>query len=148
MGHRIYVASSWRNRYQPGLVAKLKEEGHLVYDFRNPRAGFAWKQISEEWESWSTEEFRDALRHPYAEAGFAADFDALCTAEVLVLLLPCGRSAHVEAGYFRGLGGPVIVHIPEHQEPELMYKMFNAITADDETLVQLLSLPLEQLEAV
>lgn len=31
-GRRIYVASSWRNTYQPGVVAALREAGHEVYD--------------------------------------------------------------------------------------------------------------------
>ena len=150
MDHRIYIASSWRNQYQPSLVEKLKREGHQVYDFRNPpnRTGFAWKDISTRWESWTTREFRDALWHPDAEAGFNADFDALCTAEVLVLLLPSGRSAHVEAGFFRGLGKPVIVHTPEPCEPELMYKMFNSITETDDELVTLLSKPLPELRTL
>ena len=32
---RIYVASSWRDPYQPEVVAALREAGHEVYDFRN-----------------------------------------------------------------------------------------------------------------
>lgn len=34
---RIYVASSWRNKYQPEVVAALRKAGHKVYDFRNPK---------------------------------------------------------------------------------------------------------------
>ena len=57
--------------------------------------------------------------------------DALNTADVLVLVLPSGRSAHVEAGYHAGHGKPVVVFIPEERsEPELMYKMFTAIHWD------------------
>lgn len=33
---RIYVASSWRNPYQPGIVDLLRMHGHKAYDFRNP----------------------------------------------------------------------------------------------------------------
>ena len=33
---RIYVASSWRNALQPGVVTKLRRDGHEVYDFREP----------------------------------------------------------------------------------------------------------------
>jgi len=36
MRRKIYVASSWRNDYYPKVVAKLREAGHEVYDFRNP----------------------------------------------------------------------------------------------------------------
>lgn len=41
----IYVASSWRNLLQPGIVVALRRCGHDVYDFRNPapgNKGFAW----------------------------------------------------------------------------------------------------------
>lgn len=34
--HKIYVASSWRNKYYPEIVAKLRMMGYEVYDFRNP----------------------------------------------------------------------------------------------------------------
>ena len=33
---RIYVASSWRNLYQPTVVTALRQEGYEVYDFRYP----------------------------------------------------------------------------------------------------------------
>ena len=37
---KIYVASSWRNKYYPEVVERLKKEGHDVYDFRNhPHGG-------------------------------------------------------------------------------------------------------------
>ena len=31
---KIYVASSWRNTFYPEVVARLREAGHDVYDFR------------------------------------------------------------------------------------------------------------------
>ena len=34
---KIYVASSWRNVYYPEVVTRLREAGHEVYNFRNPR---------------------------------------------------------------------------------------------------------------
>lgn len=34
---KIYVASSWRNPYQPEVVAALRKTGYEVYDFRNPK---------------------------------------------------------------------------------------------------------------
>ena len=45
---KIYVASSWRNEYYPEVVAKLREAGHDVYDFRNPPSGdpgFKWSGV-------------------------------------------------------------------------------------------------------
>jgi hypothetical protein len=35
MIEKIYLASSWRNTYQPDVLAQLREQFE-VYDFRNP----------------------------------------------------------------------------------------------------------------
>lgn len=124
MKHRIYVASSWRNRYQPGVVGLLRMRGHEVYDFRNPapgNTGFAWSDVDPDWQAWETRRYIELLGHPIAQAGFKLDFDAMKWATAGVLVLPCGRSAHLEAGWFLGAGKPVVVYIPEPCEPELMY---------------------------
>ena len=125
---KIYLASSWRNPYQPSVVQALRDAGHEVYDYRKPAngdAGFKWKNIDEHWEEWSNEDYIGALNHPVAERGFKNDFDAMVWADVCVLLLPCGRSAHSEAGWMQGAGKPTYVLLTEKQEPELMYKLFS-----------------------
>ena len=66
---KIYVASSWRNEFQPGVVEELRKLGHEVYDFRNPKKGnngFQWSQIDENWQNWTPEEYTKALNHPIA----------------------------------------------------------------------------------
>ena len=149
--HRIYLASSWRNKYQPGLVMLLREWGHEVYDFRNPKpgdTGFQWSEIDPVWQDWSVVEYRKSLSHPTAEYGFKLDMEALRWADVVVLLLPSGRSAHSEAAWHRGQGKPVIIHSPVHCEPELMYKMFNAITENENELFAHLNFSLSQIDAL
>jgi hypothetical protein len=128
-GVRIYLASSWRNEHQADVLAKLRAGGHEVYDFKNPapgNTGFGWRQIDPELkENLSADRLRRVLAHPIAEAGFKCDFDAMKWADVCVLLLPSGMSAHLEAGWFAGAGKPVVVCAPEIREPELMYKCFD-----------------------
>lgn len=121
----IYVASSWRNPTQPAIVQVLKEVGHLVYDFRNPAPGndgFRWSDIHTDWKNWSLDAYQKALEHPIAQAGFELDFTALVRADACVLVMPCGRSAHLEAGYAIGRGIPTCILLSD-AEPELMYKM-------------------------
>lgn len=123
---KIYVASSWRNQIQPAVVLALRRHGHNVYDFRNPapgNTGFAWSAIDPDWLKWTPAAFREALNHPVALAGFKCDMDALRWCEACVLVLPCGRSAHLEAGWAAGAGRRVVVYAPELPEPELMYLM-------------------------
>ena len=63
-----------------------------------------------------------------AACPWASDIDALNWADTCLLVLPCGRSAHTEAGWMKGSGKKTIVYIPEMQEAELMYKLFDLVS--------------------
>ena len=139
---RIYVASSWRNPFYSDVVTRLIGSGHEVYDFRNPPhggKGFRWTDIDENAVNWSFSDYKQGLGHPLAERQFGADLEALNWADTWVLVLPCGRSAHTEAGWMAGKGKRVVVFIPEMQEPELMYKLFDGVTGTLEELLQQLA---------
>jgi len=137
---KLYVASSWRNERQQEVVKQLQKAGHEVYDFRNPTKddhGFHWSEIDPEWKSWSPEQFCSGLRHSIAKRGFKRDFDAMEWADGCVLVLPCGRSAHLEAGYFVGARKPLYILLDDG-EPELMYSMAYHICSDIDDLLELL----------
>lgn len=133
-GRRIYVASSWRNKQQGAVVEALRHRGHEVYDFKNPRPGehgFHWSEIDPDWLAWEPRPYRDALEHPVAQAGFASDFEAMKWADTFVLVLPCGRSAHLEAGWATGANRPTAILLHQDQfEPELMYLIADLIACD------------------
>ena len=64
---KIYVASSWRNPYQPEVVAALRKAGHEMYDFRNPKdnpGGFHWADVDENWPDWQPAEYIENLPTP------------------------------------------------------------------------------------
>ena len=84
---------------------------------------------------WSPQEYREQLGHPKAVRQFANDIEAMETCDACVLVLPCGRSAHTEAGWFAGKGRTVIAYIPVRQEPELMYKLFSGVCCSMEELI-------------
>jgi hypothetical protein len=135
---KIYVASSWRNQKQPGVVRALRAAGHEVYDFRNPApgvSGFAWSEIDAGWQRWSPTQFRQALKHPIACEGFRRDREALESCDACVLVLPCGRSAHLEAGYAAARGADTFVLAEEPCEPELMYRLMRGIVCSVEELL-------------
>jgi nucleoside 2-deoxyribosyltransferase len=68
--------------------------------------------------------------------GFASDWCAMEWADTGVLVLPSGRSAHLEAGYFVGAGKPLYIVMLEAQQPELMYRMARRVCLTmDELLV-------------
>jgi len=137
---KIYVASSWRNQTQPNVVKVLREEGHQVYDFKNPshgKTGFSWRDIDEDWENWTVQQYRQILNHPIAEAGFKSDFDAMKWADTFVLVLPCGRSAHLELGWACGQEKETLILL-DQMEPELMVKMVDRICISLEEIVNYL----------
>lgn len=149
---RVYLASSWRNARQPGAVEQLRAAGHDVYDFRHPPAGdhlgFSWSEIGADWRSWTSGEYLEALEHPVAVAGFDSDFGAMQWADACVMVLPCGRSAHLEAGWFVGADKPLIIVLDEgefgpdagHSVIELMYRMASAIVTGIDGAADVLAL--------
>lgn len=138
---KVYVASSWRNPHQQDVVATLREAGHEVYDFRHPapgNEGFHWSEIDPAWQQWQPWDFRDALQHPIAREGFRRDMDALRGCDACVLVLPCGRSAHLEMGWAVGAGKLTVAYIPQREEPELMYRMLDRICTRLDEVVEFL----------
>lgn len=136
---KLYVASSWRNAFQPEVVTRLREAGFEVYDFRHPADGadgFHWSDVDEGWQQWSVSDYREGLHHPVAEVGYHRDYDAMLWADACVLVLPCGRSAHAEAGWMAGAGKPVYVYIPHLEEAELMYKLFDDVTDNFDDIIE------------
>ena len=140
--HKIYVASSWRNEFYPEVLEALRNAGHDVYDFRNPPSGdggFKWSNVDPNYMEWTPQEYRQHLTSKQAERQFQNDIEAMESCDACVIVLPCGRSAHTEAGWFSGKGKKVIVYLPIKQEPELMYKLFNGIACNLTELFVLLN---------
>ena len=127
----VYVASSWRNAFQPAVVSVLRAAGIDCYDFRNPApdvSGFAWSEIDPDWMNWTATQYIKALDDPIAIEGYRHDFEAMERADAFVLVLPCGRSAHLELGWAVGAGKRTAILTHDGEEPELMAKMVDHIS--------------------
>lgn len=139
--NHIYVASSWRNEFYPEVVESLRKAGFEVYDFRNPPSGsggFKWENVDPNYMEWTPQHFKMHLHCSKADQQFKNDLEAMNSCGCCVLVLPCGRSAHTEAGWFAGKGRRVIAYIPTKQEPELMYKLFDGIACSITELIEML----------
>jgi hypothetical protein len=146
----IYVASSWSNQLQPRVVEALRSQGHHVYDFKypdgTPDRGFRWTDTDLEHANpvdgeppaiglVSAADYVAALTHPAAMHGFQRDFNAMVAADTFVLVLPCGRSAHLELGWAVGAGKRTAILLDDPCTPELMYKMVDRVSTGLDDLV-------------
>lgn len=128
----VYVASSWRNPAHEAVCAVLTAAGIDHYNFRAPEGGtgFSWDQVGGValTRSQSRETYRQMIEHPRAVEGFAADFAAMEKADTFVLVLPCGKSAHLELGWAVGQGKRTAILLEDPIEPELMYRMVDHLS--------------------
>ena len=128
----VYVASSWRNPLYEGVVATLRAAGIEHYDFRNPgeSPGFSWDQVGGTpfSKSEDVDTYLKMIEHPRAVEGFDVDFAAMQRADTFVLVLPCGKSAHLELGWAVGMGLRTAILLNDPVEPELMYRMVDHLS--------------------
>ena len=141
---KIYTASSWKNKYYSAIVEELQASGHEVYDFRKAIStkgsgvAFNWEQIDPNWESWTPEQFEAGLNHKLAVNAFESDYYGMLNAEACVLILPCGKSAHIEAGFMKGMGKKLYLVMPEKDRPELTYSIANGIFSNVKQLLEVI----------
>ncbi len=106
---KIYIASSWKNaRDCISLAEWLEEYGHEVDCFCRKSADryvFHFSEIAQ-LEELDAITFMDDER---SQRAFVEDKRWLDWCEVVVMLLPCGNSAHLEAGYAKGQGKTVYI---------------------------------------
>lgn len=127
---KVYLASSWRMEFFVKLWAKrLRKEGHEVDCFCDDSTGryvFRWLEIEDKNEL-------DAitfLDDPRARRAFEEDKKHIDSADVVLLILPADKSAHLEAGYAVGAGKKLIIWRHEFPtgELEVMYGVADLVT--------------------
>lgn len=142
---KIYLASSWQNKEYEQVLNTLRLEGYETYDFKHPEnkelSSFNWEKLDKKSNRWSCSDFKKALNHPETIKAFQKDFQAMQEADFCVLLLPCGRSAHSEAGWMKGNGKKVfILDLSENPKPELMYRMYDEYLTEIMELIERIKL--------
>src|SRR5690606_16841454 len=93
----------------------------------------------QEYEKGKRVSYADALRMPAAQNVFQFDKKHLDMADAAVLVMPAGKSGHLELGYMAGKGKPTYVLFD--QEPErwdVMLAFCNGIAFSVDTLMEML----------
>jgi len=128
---KIYIASSWKNWEMVRAIAYfLEKRGYQVDDFTNSDKGryvFDYREIGNK-DSFNAITFLEDIR---SQRAFKEDKKWLDWANTCILVLPAGRSAHLEAGYIKGKGGYLIIyHIGGFPQGEfdVMYGFADVLT--------------------
>ena|SRR3989344_5683945 len=140
MKYQYFIASRWRNRDNViELTRRLREKGNTVYCFMESTPSSEVGAIDDDPEEVMRKyeailNWRDDER---VQNIFHTDMNALRGSEALVLLLPAGKSAHMEAGVAYGLGKRMIL-IGEQKETESLYLMFNELYPNMDQFIKVL----------
>lgn len=131
----VYLIGSLRNPKVPQLAQRLREAGHEVFDdwyAAGPEADDYWQR----YEMGRGHSFAEALQGYAANHVFGYDKSHLDRCGVAVLLLPAGKSAHLEFGYMIGQGKPGYMLLDKEPERwDVMVKFATKVCATEEELV-------------
>lgn len=121
----IYLAGSLRNPEIPKIANILRNYGFEVFDdwyAPGPDADDYWR----DYEKLKGSDYRMALRGHSAQTIFNLDKKFLDQCDAAVMVMPAGKSAHMELGYVRGMGKPAFILFDK--EPERFEVMHNFAT--------------------
>lgn len=123
----IYLIGSLRNENIPKLAKALRKEGHEVFDdwhCPGPETDDYWQA----YEKSRGRSYADALNAPHAWNVFRFDKLHLDRASAVVLIMPAGRSGHLEFGYSIGMGKRGFVFFDKEPERwDVMYRFATAV---------------------
>ncbi|MDP1619842.1 MAG: hypothetical protein Q8L11_03090 [Candidatus Moranbacteria bacterium] len=118
------LISRFRNKEQCELlIKKIEEKGKTCYNFCALPADPNNADAHPEEQMKAFESVKDFHNDQYYKKIFEDDLKGLKNAEKVILLLPAGTSAHMEAGIAFGLEKPLIL-IGEPEKPETLYLVF------------------------
>lgn len=132
MAEKIYLIGSLRNPEVPVLAESLREQGFEVFDdwyAAGPEADDYWMK----YEQSRGHSYAQALQGHAANHVFHFDKHHLDSSQVGILLLPAGRSGHLELGYMKGQKKACYIWKTPQTEPDrwdVMYRFADAVVSD------------------
>lgn len=125
----IYITGSLRNPEIPKIAKELTDLGlHVFADWfaAGDKADDAWR----DYERSQGRTFEQALEGPAARNVFEFDRKWLDRANAVLLVLPAGKSAFMEAGYAAGKGKYVVVLLDDPERWDVMLQFADVVTSN------------------
>lgn len=111
---KIYIASSWKNQRAVLELADIFERhGFEVDAFRraaDKRFSFHWSEFVDDEAELQDYDAISFLNDPRVVRAFNEDKSWLDWADTVIMVMPCGRSSHLEAGYAKGQGKRLYIY--------------------------------------
>ena len=112
---QIYIIGSLRNEKIPHIAKELRKLGFKVFDdwfSPGPEADEFWRK----YEKVRGSTYKEALRNAAGTHVFEFDKFHIDESQIGVLIMPAGKSGHLELGYMIGQGKPCFVFFEEDPE--------------------------------
>lgn len=132
---KVYIIGSLRNENIPKIAATLRKEGFDAFDdwyAAGPEADDYWKKYEVE----RGRPYKEALDAPHAWHVFNFDKYHLDTSDLGLLVLPAGKSGHMELGYLIGSGKPGFIFLDTLDRWDVMYRFATKVSDDLDELVE------------
>lgn len=133
---KVYVIGSLRNPRVPEVAAQIRAAGFDVFDdwyAAGPTADDAWR----DYEKARGHKLPQALRGNAAQHVFNYDKGHITSSDVIVLMLPCGKSGHLELGWALGQGKRGFILLDNDPERyDVMYAFATGVVENTEELIR------------
>jgi len=124
---QIYVIGSLRNPMVPEISNEIRGFGYTVFDdwyAAGPEADDKWK----EYEKARNRNYQEALKGHAAKNVFEFDKRNLLASDAALLVLPAGKSGHLELGWMAGKEKPTFVLLEDDSDRwDVMYQFATAV---------------------
>jgi len=130
----LYLIGSLRNSSVSSLASQIRGLGFDVFDdwfAAGPEADDYWQKYEQD----RGHSYSEALKGYAARHVFEFDKAHLIRCDIAVLVLPAGRSGHLELGWFLGKGKPGYILLEgEPDRFDVMYSFANGVFNTKEEL--------------
>lgn len=131
----LYLIGSLRNEEVPKIAATLRDTGLDVFDdwfAAGPEADDYWKKYEEA----RGRSYVEALRGYAARHVFEFDRHHLDRCDSALLVLPAGKSGHLELGYVAGSGKPIFILLDRPDRWDVMYLFATEVFETQEKMIE------------
>ena len=140
---KIYLIGSLRNPKVADLASKLEADLNAAFAPHTVEVWCDWfgagYEADDKWQAYETARGRsmvDAIMHgDNAEHVWSYDKKHLDESQIAILMLPAGKSGHLELGYMIGTGKNTVVYFDKEPERwDVMYKFCDMLVVGYEDL--------------